>query len=100
MALARNGEKDIRATWNEKTSLEKLCTGAVTITSFLGLGLYLVSVSNKAGGATEEAWRYLLITGWTLGCAGHIMGMLGNFIKGGREDFEARRHAPEAVNLA
>ena len=100
VALARNGKHDIRTTWKDKTSIERLCIYAVTGISLLGLSLYIVGVAGKAGGETAEAWRYLLVAGWTVGCIGHIMAMLGGFVQGRRREYEERRRGPAAIEMA
>jgi hypothetical protein len=99
VALARNGKHDIRTTWKDKTSIERLCIYIVTPSSLLGLVLYVLGVAGKAGGSEGEGWKYLLVAGWTVGCVGHILGMLGGFVQGRRRGYEERRRGA-AIEMA
>jgi hypothetical protein len=57
VAWATNGKEDIRTTWKDTTTIEKLSIRVVTTTSLLGLALYF-GAAGTAGGETAEGWRY------------------------------------------
>jgi hypothetical protein len=77
---ARHDEHDLRWKWTSQTSIEKVCVWVVGLATNLGVVMYGVGLSIAAGHGPSSFWKAILVTGWTVGCAGHIMAMVGRYV--------------------
>jgi len=83
--------RDIRATWKRKTSIEPFCVGIVTYVPWRDSHFTSLVLSTRRVGQQRSHEGSMLVVGWTSGCVGQIIRMLGRFVEGRIKGYEVRR---------